>query len=151
MKSDCCCFSSSSEGRPHVADWQPIKLIDGPVSKGIDPEFAGQNVFEWELAQVPEWEWADAFNELVRMNSFRVSLEGKTITLKPAPNELQAYANSIRSWIRQTNTRYESTILPRLEQQRTLARERGSKTAERERAAREEAETLDLADDDLIT
>ncbi len=98
-----------------MAEWERIELASGgPILRGVDPEFPGQDIFEWELSRQPEREWAEAFQELAFMNSFRVSLAGAAVVLKPARSdrEREAYENAVHTWVEQVNTRRESLNPP---------------------------------------
>jgi hypothetical protein len=129
-----------------VDNWEDVTLVGRPEFKGISAEATGLNVYEWKLSRIPDGNWVQLLgNEMSLSVSFHpIRVSGDVVALTPPEEQLQAYADHLRTKITATNAKYRSTVLPQLEAQGAEAARRVVEEKERAERAAEEAANLPL-------
>lgn len=138
----------SGETAPEVqalVTWQPVTR-GRPEVQGAHPEYPGLLRVRIPLEGSVTEEWSYYFLRPVgvgiSLSMHPPELCGRTIRIRPPDDELECYVRHVDERIGAANERYESEVLPRLQEAVERRKEVERQTARRLRAAREVASEL---------
>lgn len=130
-----------------MTEWEDIELVGRPEFLQIDPHASDLNIYTWKLSRLPEQAWVARFKAESSLSTLHpLTIAGAKLRLTPPEGQLQAYANQVRTWVRDANAKFRSFDLPQLEARTQAAQRQEQEHDDRIRHAREEAENLDLRD-----